>query len=222
MYELWSNLAPLIIVSAALPLQTIGTLLLLSSSIRSAYAWLAGMTTVRLLQGILFGALLTTESSAEPKQRQYFLGGILLISALLFYVQAVRVVIGAEDEDAPLPKWIAKVGSMSPRAAFGAGAGVMTVSVKFLVFTLAAIGAIGDAGIPIKASVVTYLLFVVLAQSIPFTILALASSSSSRSAAILDGFRSWLQGNNRVVIVVFGLIFGTWFLFKAFTHLGLL
>jgi threonine/homoserine/homoserine lactone efflux protein len=221
MYELWSNLAPLVLVSAALPLQTIVTLLLVSSSIRSAYAWVAGMTTVRLLQGVLFSVLLTTESSAEPKPRQYFLGGLLLVLALVLYVKAIRAAMGAEDEDAPPPKWITKAGSMSPRVAFGAGAGFMTVSVKFLVFTLAAISAIGDADLPVKVSVATYLLFVVLAQSIPFTILALASSSSSRSSEILDSFRAWLQRNNRVITIIFGLIFGTWFLFKAFSRLNL-
>jgi hypothetical protein len=221
MYELWSNLAPLILVSAALPLQTIVTLLLVRSSIRSAYAWVAGMTTVRLLQGVLFSVLLTAESSAEPKPRQYFLGGLLLVLALVLYVTAIRAAIWAEDEDAPPSKWIAKVGSMSPLAAFGAGAGVMTVSVKFLVFTLAPISAISDANIPVKLSVVTYILFVVLAQSIPFTILAFASSSTSRSAAILGLFSVFLQRYVRVITVIFGLIFGTWFLFKAFSHLVL-
>jgi hypothetical protein len=71
MFDLWSNLAPLILASAVLPLQTIVTLLLLRSSIRSAYAWVAGMTMVRLLQGVLFGVVLTaSEEHAGPNSRR--------------------------------------------------------------------------------------------------------------------------------------------------------
>jgi len=223
MLELWSNLAPLILASAALPLQTIVTLLLVRSSIRSAYAWVAGMTTVRLLQGVLFGVVLrASEAQSQPKSPQFFLGALLLVLALLLYVKALRTAMGADDEDAPPPQWIVKAGSMSPLTAFGAGAGFMTLSAKFLVFTLGAISAIADAHIGVKLSVLTFVLFVVLAQSTPFIIVALAASSSSRSASILEGFRAWLQRNNRVITIVFGLVFGSWFLLKAVTRLDLI
>src|SRR5215471_9577575 len=91
MFILWSDLAPLILASAVLPLQTIVTLLLVRSSIRSAYTWVAGMTTVRLLQGVLFGFVLTeSEAQAGPKSPQYVFGVLLLILALLLYVKALR------------------------------------------------------------------------------------------------------------------------------------
>ncbi len=221
MFGLWSNLAPLVLASAALPLQAIVALLLARSSIRSAYAWVAGMTTVRLLQGVLFGIVLG-EVENEPKGPQYFFGALLLVLCLLLYVKALRAAIGAEDEDAPPPRWLTKAKSMSPLAAFAAGAGFMTLSVKFLVFTLGAISAIVDAHVGIKLSVLTFVLFVVLAQCIPFAILVLASSSSSRSAAVLDGLGAWLQRNKRMITVVLGLIFGTWFLLKAAARLGLI
>jgi len=223
MFDLWSNLAPLILASAVLPLQTIVTLLLVHSSLRSAYAWVAGMTAVRLLQGALFSIVLTDrETHAGPKSPQYFLGLLLLVLALLLYVKGLRAAMGAEDEDAPPPQWVMKASSMSPVMAFGAGAGFMTLSVKFLVFTLGAIGAITEAQIGAKLSVLTFVLFVTLAQVVPLGILALGSSSSARSAAILEGFRAWLQGNNRKITVVFGLVFGTWFLLKALSRLGVI
>src|SRR5262245_60278935 len=92
---------------------------------------------------------------------QYFLGALLLVLALLLYVKAIRTAIGAEDEDAPPPQWLVKAGSMSPLTAFGAGAGFMTISVKFLVFTLGAISAIAEAHLGAKLSVLTFVLFVV-------------------------------------------------------------
>jgi hypothetical protein len=107
MLELWGNLAPLIIVSAVLPLQTIVTLQLVRSSTRAAFAWVAGMTTVRLTQGFLFGVVFAaSEERAGPDSPRFVLAGLLLILALLLYVKALRKLLGAEDEDAPPPQWL--------------------------------------------------------------------------------------------------------------------
>jgi hypothetical protein len=111
MLELWGNLAPLIIVSAALPLQTIITLQLVRSSTRAALAWVAGMTTVRLIQGFLFGVVFSaSEERAGPDSPRFVLAGLLMILALLLYVKALRKLLGAEDEDEPPPQWLTKAG----------------------------------------------------------------------------------------------------------------
>ena len=222
MLDLLGNLAPLIIVSAALPLQTIVTLQLVRSSTTAAFAWIAGMTTVRLIQGVLFGVVLSAaEQRSEPDSPRFVLAGLLLVLAGLLYVKAMRKALGAEDEDAPPAQWLTKAGSMSPLAAFGAGAGFMTISVKFLVFTLGAISAITEAGLGAKISVLMFILFVLLAEIAPLAILALAAAPSSKSAAILDGFGAWIQRNNRAITIVIGLVFGTWFLLKALKQLHL-
>ncbi len=139
--------------------------------------------------------------------------------ALLLYVKAFRKALNAEDEDAPPPAWIAVVGSMSPLAAFGAGAGFMTFRAKFLVFTLGAIGVIAEAQLSTINSVTVFVLFVLLAEVGPLAILGLSLSSSGRSTAILEGFNTWLRRNSRAITILFGLIFGTWFLLKALMQL---
>jgi threonine/homoserine/homoserine lactone efflux protein len=223
MVELWKTLIPLILASAVLPVQTIITLVLVRTSIRSAFAWVTGMATVRLVQGFLFGVVLTAgEKQAGPTSPRYFTGILLLVLATLLYVKALRKALGADNEDAPPPKWAAKAGSMSPMAAFGAGAGFMTLSVKFLVFTLGAISAITEAHLRADLAALSFLLFVVLAQCAPLAILLLAASSSRRSSEILEGFSAWLRRNNRMITIIFGLFFGTWFLIKALTHLCLI
>jgi Sap, sulfolipid-1-addressing protein len=223
MLELWGNLAPLIIASAALPLQTIITLQLVRSSTRAAFAWVAGMTTVRLLQGFLFAVVFSaSEKRSAPNSPRFLLAGLLLILALLLYVKALRSLLGAEDEDAPPPRWLTKAGSMSPLAAFAAGAGFMIVSVKFLVFTLGAISAITEAHRDARLSALTFISFVALAEIAPLTILALAAISSSQSVAILDAFSAWLRRNNRVITVLIGVVFGTWFLLKALKQLNVI
>jgi threonine/homoserine/homoserine lactone efflux protein len=222
MVELWKTLFPLILASAVLPAQTIFTLLLVRSSVRSAFAWVAGMTAARLIQGIVFGFVLPASERQEgPDSPRYFVGVLLLLLAALLYVKAAREALGAEDEDAPPPKWVAKAGSMSPWTAFGAGAGFMTISVKYLVFTLGTMSAIIESRMGVPLAVLTFLLFVVLAECVPVTILALAVSPSSRSAAILKGFGDWLRRRRRAITIVFGLVFGTWFLIKALRELSL-
>ena len=220
MLDLWSSLAPLIVVSALLPLQTLVTLGLARSSAKAALAWVAGMSAVRLLQGIVFGVVLAgSEARSTADSPDVVLGTVLLVLAILLYVKALRMVLGAEEEDAPPPRWLTKVGSMSPLTAFCAGAGFMTISVKFLVFTLGAISAIADAHLGPKVSALVFLLFVALAQAPPFTIVVLAASSSAGSVEILDKFGAWLRSNNRLITILFGLIFGTWFLVKGLKQL---
>jgi hypothetical protein len=223
MLELWGNLAPLILASAALPLQTILTLRLVQSSTSSAFAWVAGMTMVRLMQGFVFGIVfVASEEHSGPDSPRYVLGGLLLVLAALLLLKALREALGAEDEDAPPPRWLTKAGSMSPIAAFGAGAGFMAISVKFLVFTLGAIGAIAEANMGVWVSALMFALFVVLAEIAPLTILALAASASSQSTAVLEGFSAWLQRKKRAVTILLGVVFGTWFLVKALKQLGVL
>lgn len=221
MVKLWSALFPLILASAVLPAQTILTLLLVRSSIRSALAWVAGMTTVRLIQGVLFGFVFPSiERQEGPDSPRFYVGAVLLLLAVLLYLKAIKELLGAEDEDAPPPKWLAMASSLSPWAAFGAGAGFMIISLKYLVFTLGAVSAIIEARIGALLAVFTFLLFVLLAQCVPLTIMALAASSSSQSAAVLEGVSAWLQLRKREITVVFGLVFGTWFLLKALRELG--
>ena len=97
-----------------------------------------------------------SEVQSPPKSPQFFLGALLVVLALLLYVKALRTAMGADDEDAPPPQWMVKACSMSPLTAFGAGAGFMTLSAKFLVFTLGAISAIADAHLGVELAVITF------------------------------------------------------------------
>ena len=121
MLSLWTTLLPLALGSALVPMQIVVTVTLLRSSrgLLRAGAWIAGMTSVRLLQGLIFGLIL---APAEP-DRKYSSGpgevvsGILLVVALVFYVTALRQLFTHVDEDAPPPRWMAVLTSLSPAKA---------------------------------------------------------------------------------------------------------
>ena len=77
-------------------------------------------------------------------------GGNLIVSTLLLVIGILMLITAYkkwdkdEDPDAPPPKWIAAVGSLSALKAFGIGAAVVAISAKQWVFTLSAIGVLGE------------------------------------------------------------------------------
>ena len=226
MNGLWSSLIPLIVGSALVPIQIVITVLLLRSSAGriTAVAWVAGMTTVRLAQGVIFGLILGSASDTGSTA-----GGpgtavslLLLIVAIVFYVSAAKQLLREPDEDAPPPRWMATVDAITPGKAYLLGAGLLTVSVKFWVFTLGAIAAIGEAGLGQGESIITYVIFVILAQSVALLVIGIAFAMPHRATAMLDGISGFLERNNRGIVIAIGAVFGTWFMLKALTGLGVL
>jgi hypothetical protein len=226
MTGLWSSLIPLIVGSALVPVQIVVTVLLLRSSAGrfTAVAWVAGMTTVRLAQGVVFGLVLgsATDAGSSADGPGTAASLLLLVVAIVFYVSAVKQLLREPDEDAPAPRWMAALEGIAPAKAYLMGAGLLVVSVKFWVFTLGAIAAIEEAAMGQTASVVTYLVFVVLAQSVTLVIIGIAYVMPHRAATLLDGISSFLSRNNRVIVIAIGAVFGTWFLLKALDGLGVL
>jgi len=223
---LWSSLLPLIVGSALVPIQYVITTLLLRSRAGkvTAVAWIAGMTTVRLAQGIVFGLIIgsSTGGGETSDGSGSAVSLLLLVVAILFYVAALKQLLGHPDEDAPPPTWMAMVEEATPGKAFLLGLGVLAISAKFWVFTLGAIALIGDAGMDRPASIATFLVFVVLAESVHLALLVLTYVLPDRSSAILDRLASLLERYNRILVIGLGLIFGTWFLIKALSGLGFL
>jgi hypothetical protein len=226
MTGLWSSLIPLMVGSAIVPVQIVVTVLLLRSSAGklTAVAWVAGMTTVRLAQGVVFGLVLGPASDAGSTSDGPGTAAslLLLVVAIVFYVSAAKQLLKEPDEDAPPPRWMAAIEGITPGKAYLFGAGLLAVSVKFWVFTLGAIAAIEEAAMGQTASVLTYLVFVVLAQSVTLVIIGIAYVMPHRAATLLDRISGFLSRNNRLIVIAIGAVFGTWFLIKALNGLGVL
>ncbi len=147
---------------------------------------------------------------------------VLLVVGLLFWGTALRQLLAHQDDDAPPPKWIAMIESVSPGRAFFLGVGFLAIGAKFWVFTLGAIAAIGEADLEPAAAIGMFLLFVLLAESIHLAILAIAFAMPDRSDKVLERMSDWLERHNRLLMIILGAVFGTWFIFKALDGLGIL
>jgi hypothetical protein len=226
MNDLLSTLLPLIVASALVPVQITLTILLLRSSVPTAAAWVGGMTATRLAQGLLFGFVFAEAGAAAPEGQSGpgpVVSAVLLVVAVLFLTKAAKELLGGSgDDDAPPPKWMQLTESVTTGRAFLLGAGYVAVAAKLWVFTLGAIGAIDEATLGGAASIALFLLFVALAEAIPIAVVAYAALAPDSSQALLARASGWLERNNRVIVIVLGLVFGVWFLLKALQGFGVL
>jgi hypothetical protein len=223
---MWSSLVPLILGGALEPIEIMITIMLLGTHahLRAAGAWISGHIGTRLVQGLVFGTILHwgARGGDSKHAHHWIVSTALLVVALLLLVTAARKMLSDDDPDAPPPKWMELLMSATPVKAFFIGAGVVMVSVKAWVFTLAAIGVIGGAGLGRTENMLSYVAFVLLATSVNLVIIAAAAGMGDRSRVVLDRVLRWLQDKDRLIVVGAGLVFGTWFGLKALRGFGIL
>ncbi len=219
------NLLPLILASAVMPAPIIIIIMLLKSSTQAvlkASAFVAGITTLRLLQGIIFGLIMTGANASaadDSSGKSAVVSTLLMLLGILLLIAAYKKWDKEDDPDAPPPKWMAMIDSMTPLKAFGIGFGLLLIGAKFWVFTLSAIGIIGEAELGQPAGSLAYLLFVLLAESIMLFLIIIRIILPERSKSVLDSTSIWLARYNRPIVVGFSLIFGLIFLYQGVSGL---
>jgi hypothetical protein len=117
---------------------------------------------------------------------------------------------------------MAMIEGVTPARASALGVGIMLIGAKFWVFTLGAISVIAEAGLGRAESIVAFVLFVVLAESIMLTLILVAYLFPTRSATFLDRVTGLLATYNRPLMIGLGLVFGTWFMIKALSGFGVI
>jgi hypothetical protein len=222
MSDLFVDLLPLIAGAAVVPLYLIAVLLLLQSKggLLKAVAFLSGGVGVRLLQGIVFGLVIgaACKSNSAPGPK-LIVSTLLLIVCIVLLVTAFQQWRKQEDADAPTPQWMSAMSEVSALKAVGAGALFPVIAVKQWVFTLSAIGVIGEAGLGGAASVGVYLLYVLATQSLVIPPVLAYAVAPHRTAKPLTAMQAWLERNNRGIVIVMSLLIGARFLFKGVTGL---
>lgn len=98
----------------------------------------------------------------------------------------------------------------------------MVIGIKFWVFTLSAIAAIGDADLGQPGATVAFVMFVVLAASIHLVLIGISFAVPAKSDALLQRTNDWLTSHNRIMMIVLGFVFGTWFMVKALDGFGVI
>lgn len=213
MGSLFVSLLPFIIGSALVPIQNIINILILKSpqqGLLKSLAFVGGMTTLRMLQGVLFGLVFTSADEAGGGKSPVVLT-LLLILGILLLVTAYKQWRKEDDPDAPPPKWLGMIESLSTLKAFGFGFAILFISGKAWVFTLSAIGIIGEKELGQPASTLVFLLFVLLAQSLLLASILFRAIMPGKSAILLVQVSDWMTRYNRAIVITVSLIFGLLF-----------
>ena len=212
------SLLPLIIGAAVVPLWIIMVLFLLrgEGGLGKAIGFAAGITAVRLVQGVLFGYIFNAaaESSGES-------GGNLIVSTLLLVIGILMLITAykqwrkEDDPDAPPPKWMAMISGLSVAKAFGLGALLVAIAAKQWVFTLSAIGIIAEAPLSQAENVIAFLIYALAAASFVLAPTIVHAVAPKQSAKTLAAAQEWLAQHNRQIVIAVSLIFGMYFVFRS-------
>ena len=127
MAELWLALLPILLAMLISPARTIAVILLLHTpkGARTAFAYVSGMVTSMMVQGIIFGFLLSVVGLAGDQRE----GDLAIVVSVLFVVVGIIMLVGGskfifqeEDDDQAPPKWLEHLnlgGQWLPRGRHG-------------------------------------------------------------------------------------------------------
>jgi len=215
------NLLPLVLASAIYPVGLIlNTILLIGENgIAKSAAFIGGVTTARLIQGVLFGLVFAAAYASEGDSSAPSLIGstLFLVIGLVFIITAIKTYRSEPDPDAP-PKGLT-LDSVKPAKVFLLGAGWVMVAVTLWLFTLEALAIIYDANLAPTENVIIFLVYAVgcvLLMLIPLIMCVVAPEPSK---AVLGKVRTWMDKNNRAITIVVSSVFGALFLYQGITGL---
>jgi len=216
------QLLPLILGAVLAPIWIIIVLLLLASphGLVKASAFVLGMTLVRLVQGLIFGAVFASspDNLSDSDGSTPIVSTLLLVVGILLLIMAFRKWRKEADPDDPPPKWMQSLEQISSLQALGLGALFVGIGVKLWVFTLSALSIISAADLEPAVRASVYVIYIVLAQSALIAAI-LIYAFVPKAAAQLQQALDWLTRYNRPISVGVGLIFGIYFSYKGLAGL---
>jgi hypothetical protein len=214
------SLLPFIIGSALVPVQIIVVVLLLTGEgkgLLKAIAFVTGMTLARLVQGLLFGFVFTGGSydPADATNSAWIKATLLTVLGLMLLIAAYRKWAKVPDPDDPPPKWLTLLDDLTPLRALLLGAGFILIAVKLWVFTLGALSVIGEAQAGQSESIIAFLAYIFLAQSLLIIPILIRLIAPSKAGKWLSRFGDWMEKNNRPLVVTVSIVFGLLFLYQG-------
>ena len=225
MAELWLALLPILLAMLISPARTIAVILLLHTpdAVLTAFAYVCGMVSSMMVQGIIIGSLLSIVGLTAD-QRAAELDTVV---AVLFVVVGVIMLVGAskfifqeEDDNSPPPKWLEELENLAPRQAYSVGFGWLMVSPKQWAFVMTAVAVIFTADLSVAASLLNFFLFSVLIKAEYFVLITIYLVAPERSGAILDSLFRWLKTHLRAVVIILFTGFGLFLLIKGLLGLA--
>lgn len=129
-----TSLLPLGLAATLVPIQIVVTVFLLQSGngVAKAIAFAAGVASIRILQGILFGYVIggARAGDGDGRRSAIITATLLLVLGILLLITAYKTWRKEDDPDAPPPKWMTSISGLSIPKAFGLGMLLMLIAAK--------------------------------------------------------------------------------------------
>ncbi len=211
MHGVLGTLLPLAIAVTISPMPIIAEILLLFTKrpVAAASAYLVGFVVgVALVLGILVIVANAIDLSKSGPSKgagtlQLVLGVLLLVAAVRRFRRRPK-----DGEVAPSPKWMEGIASFTPGKSLGIGAAIGAANPKNIAVAVAGAAAISSAGLSAGQSIVSIVVYVVIAAAGVAAPLVVMVSLGDRAQGVLENWRAWLALNNATVMAVLLLVFG--------------
>ena len=226
MSELILSLIPLAFAAALQPPQVIALIVLLQTKrgASNGSAYVAGIIAFRLALGLSFWLLISSvEASIESTGGRFsiLVGAVLAVLGLLMLVYALRRAFSAPDEDQAAASWLDTLQDVSPARAALVGVAFLALDPKDWITDMAAVNLVADADLSRSTSLLTYLVYLLLAQSLLLLPLILTLVAPQQAQRYLGPFSVWMKRHDRSIEIIVAIIFGLLFLFIGLDHLGM-
>lgn len=219
---MWASLTPLIMAGLVLPSFFIAEVLLLRSKggRTKTAAFVSGFVATKLVQGLVFGLLLSGANRGAPEAVSTTIAGsVLLIAGIMFYAMAAEAIF-LPDAGQGISRLVGVTDTVTSLRAFGIGVAAVLTSMRLWVFTLGAVAVIQDAALGTFPASLTFLAFVLLSEAPMIVIAAIPFFSAGQPDAEPGAIHSWLVRENRWIMLVLGVVLGTILLMVGLGKLG--
>ena len=226
MIELILSLIPLAVAAALQPPQVIALVILLQTNqgMANGLAYFFGMIIFRLLLGGTFWVLISNiEETVEAGGGNFSLlvGTFILVLGILMLVHALRQGFSAHGEDEAAASWLSKLDDVSPLRAGLVGIAFLALDPKDWLVDISVINLIADADLLGPVSMLAFLIYILMAQSLLLIPLILSLFIPKRTQSDLTYLTAWMKRKERTIEIVFALIFGLLFLCIGLDLLGI-
>ena len=142
-------------------------------------------------------------------------GTIIAVLGVLFLVIAVKQWVGAPDPDAPPPKFMAALDSMSAGKAIVLGLIIAVINVKQLGIFIGGVVQIVASDVSTAQRWIALVVLLVIVQIGVIAVIGADVVAPNWATRQLQRLQAWLVHNNRVIGIVLGLVVGVLFVVKG-------
>ena len=143
-------------------------------------------------------------------------GRVISVSVgALLVVFGIRSLLNAPDPDAPPPRWMESINSMSPPRAFGLGMALFPLQIKNLAIFVACIELIIASSLSPQGSIAALMLVLVIFAIPVLALIGLYAAVPERASTTLGSLQTWMGNNSRAITVVLCFLFGALFLLRG-------